>query len=45
MKKKHKGKGVFDACVARSDNDDSNFALVGTSRVLTDGSTRVLTDV
>ena len=29
LKKKDKGKGVFDACVAKSDDDDSDFALVG----------------
>ena len=29
MKKKDKSKGVSDACVAKSDNDDSDFALVG----------------
>ena len=28
-KKKDKGKGVFNACVAKSDNDDLDFALVG----------------
>ena len=33
MKKKDKGKDVSNACVARSDSDDSDFALVGTSSV------------
>ena len=34
MKKKDKGKGVSDACIAKSDDNDSNFALVDLPSVL-----------
>ena len=29
LKKKDKGKGISNTCVAKSDDDDSDFALVG----------------